>query len=408
MASPSWIWNVSYMAVQDLDNGVRNLKDGEIHIWPASKWITLFDDQGIPIIGKFMQPDIDEFKVRSVIEFSAFHAFIDHCIYPTPDVIDATEQDTPIDSSALDLKGKSKASDPISAEVNPKVSFSTADQNHLSKMWKITYSTHKDLDRGRMKAYDGSLSRSVKDDWITLLDAKGKIIGCRYKEPQDNFSVGAKLSFPMHVVRMGQSLNKTTNGMHECMAHASSSGSVPKASVDSKDYQESPQMSHYSLSKILDYSPGIKVAKFCYSQFGRTVHPSASSGHFTMVVSFGRASFRLDESVVGIALEAATGGFSGDLKVSLLRDKVFSFSVSCKSIGFHLFNLRSFACTQFKSFFHLWSWGGPNWQREFQNWQRECEQSWTLVSPTKKRVHLGMSAIQQGQPKPILRKDKAT
>jgi hypothetical protein len=103
-----------------------------------------------------------------------------------------------------------------------------------------------------------------------------------------------------------------------------------------------------------------------------------------MVVSFGHASFKLDESAVGIALEAATGGFSGDLKVSLLRDRVFSFCVSCKSVGFYLFNLRSFACTQFKCFFHLWSWGGPNWQREFQNWQRECEQSWTIVSPTKK------------------------
>jgi hypothetical protein len=64
-----------------------------------------------------------------------------------------------------------------------------------------------------------------------------------------------------------------------------------------------------------------------------------------MVVSFGHASFKLDESAVGIALEAATGGFSGDLKVSLLRDRVFSFCVSCKSVGFYLFNLRSFACT---------------------------------------------------------------
>ncbi|KAK1649168.1 hypothetical protein QYE76_066973 [Lolium multiflorum] len=304
MASPSWIWNVSYMTVQDLDNGVRNLHDGEIHIWSASKWITLFDDQGIPIIGKFMQPDIDEFKERSVIEFSEFHAFIDHCIHPTPDVIDETELDTAIDSSAvdssaLDLKGKSKASDPISAEINPKVPLPSADQTHPSKRWRITYSTHKDLDRGRMKAYDGSLSRSVKDDWITLLDAKGKITGCRYMESKDNFSVGAKLYFPMHVVRMGQPLHKTSNDTQECMAHASSTESASKEVVDSK-YQDSPQMSHYSLSKILDYSPGIKVAKFCYSQFGRTVHPSNSSGHFTMVVSFGRASFKLDESAVDI------------------------------------------------------------------------------------------------------------
>jgi hypothetical protein len=167
------------------------------------------------------------------------------------------------------------------------------------------------------------------------------------------------------------------------MAHATPD-TVPNAPIGSAEHQDSPQMDHYILSKILDYSSGIKVANFCYSKFGRAVHPSASSGHFTMVVSFGCASFKLDESSVGIALEAATSGFSGDLKVSLLRDRVFSFCVSSKSICFHLFNLRSFACKQFKCFFHLRSWGGPNWQREFQNWQLECEQSWTLLSPTKK------------------------
>jgi hypothetical protein len=70
MASPSWIWNVSYMSVQDMDNGVRNTKDGEIHFWSTSNWIMLLDDMGIPIIGKFMQQDIDVFKVGSVIEFS--------------------------------------------------------------------------------------------------------------------------------------------------------------------------------------------------------------------------------------------------------------------------------------------------------------------------------------------------
>jgi hypothetical protein len=75
MASPSWIWNVSYMSVQDMDNGVRNLKDGEIQGW-SSNWILLMDDKGIPITGRSIQQDVDEFKVGSVIEFSEFHALI--------------------------------------------------------------------------------------------------------------------------------------------------------------------------------------------------------------------------------------------------------------------------------------------------------------------------------------------
>jgi hypothetical protein len=206
-------------------------------------------------------------------------------------------------------------------EINPKDNPSISDLIQPSKTWKITYSTHKDLDRGRMKAYDRSLSLSVKDGWISLFDAKGKIVGCRYKETKDNFSVGAKLYFPIHVVRMGQLISSTGNTMDKCMAHADL-GTSPNTPTDMNDHQEFSQVDHYSLSKELDYSPGLKVAKYCYTRFARSVHPSASSGHFTMVVSFVRASFKLDESSVSIALEAATGGSSGDLKVSLLRDRV--------------------------------------------------------------------------------------
>jgi hypothetical protein len=73
-----------------------------------------------------------------------------------------------------------------------------------------------------------------------------------------------------------------------------------------------------------------------------------------MVVSFGRAKFRLNEEVVAIALEAVIGGYCGSLKVSLIRDKVFSFVVSSKQVGFHIMNIRSYSCPQFKCYFHLW------------------------------------------------------
>ena len=108
-----------------------------------------------------------------------------------------------------------------------------------------------------------------------------------------------------------------------------------------------------------------------------------------MVVSFARACFKLDPDSVGIALESAIGGSCHGLKVSLLRDRVFSFNVSGKQVGFKVFNLRSFQCKQFKCFFHLWGRGGPNWKNEFIRWQREEEAEWTIVSPSKKRAQLG-------------------
>ena len=53
-----------------------------------------------------------------------------------------------------------------------------------------------------------------------------------------------------------------------------------------------------------------------------------------MVVSFARHSFRLSEENVALALESAIGGYCSQLKVSCLRDQVFSFHVSCKEFGF--------------------------------------------------------------------------
>jgi hypothetical protein len=141
---------------------------------------------------------------------------------------------------------------------------------------------------------------------------------------------------------------------------------------------------HAALFKGLDFSRGTNFAKDVKYKFNKEVHPIASSGNFLMVVSFGRASFKLEEDLVGIALEATIGGFCGQLKVSMIRDRVFSFCVSCKEVGFHVLKLRKFSCTQFKCYFHLWGHGGPNWRWEFQRWQKESEEEWTLVSPSRK------------------------
>jgi hypothetical protein len=90
--------------------------------------------------------------------------------------------------------------------------------------------------------------------------------------------------------------------------------------------------------------------------------------------------------MVGLALEAAVGGLCGLLKVSLLRDRVFSFCVASKAVGFQILNLKCFSCTQFKCYFHLWGRGGPSWTFEYKKWQYENSSEWTLVSPAKKKL----------------------
>ena len=87
--------------------------------------------------------------------------------------------------------------------------------------------------------------------------------------------------------------------------------------------------------------------------------------------------FQLDEDSVAAALEAALGGSAIDLMVTCIKDKVFSFVVSCKQVGFHIVDSRSYACNQFKCYFHLWGNGGPNWWREFLIWKKERSEEHT-------------------------------
>jgi hypothetical protein len=51
--------------------------------------------------------------------------------------------------------------------------------------------------------------------------------------------------------------------------------------------------------------------------------------------------------------------------------------------------------------------GGPNWRREFYYWQKDSEAQGTLISPTKKRIQLGMAAMCNNKPKSIVRTSNA-
>ena len=115
----------------------------------------------------------------------------------------------------------------------------------------------------------------------------------------------------------------------------------------------------------LDFSRGVAFADEVFRSSGLSIHPLEGSRPFVLVVSFSRHDFRLDEDSVAAALEAALGGSAIDLMVTYVKDKVFSFVVSCKEVGFHIVDSRSYAFPQFKCYFHLWGNGGPNWWREF-------------------------------------------
>ncbi|KAM0861075.1 hypothetical protein ACQ4PT_046145 [Festuca glaucescens] len=401
MASPTWKWKVTYSAIEDLNSGRQKVMDGELHLWTLKDWIALMNYRGAPIVGKFLVNG-DVVDVGTNVEFPCHHVKVVSCI------LSPAEVRLPIPDLA------------ISAPVPLR-----------SKSWKISYSTSKDLNRGRMNAYDGTLVLLIKDNWLILNNAKGSQIGCRYIEANDSFSLGAKLSFPVHVVRMGAPISRTESdpcnlgamdqSMNFFIDVDKSGGIDPRNNVELQKPSNNVTSSHNDVSSDapvdsdsfalsvhaslilgLSFSHGNNFAKDVRNKFHADVHPSAKSGHFMMTVSFGRANFKMEEDLVSIALEAVIGGYCGELKVSLLRDRVFSFCVSNKAVGFHILKLRKFSCTQFKCFFHLWGRGGPNWKREFYQWQRENDAEWTLISPTKQRLQRALLALRSKAPKSIL------
>ncbi|KAM0851424.1 hypothetical protein ACQ4PT_052440 [Festuca glaucescens] len=263
MSSPAWIWNVSYSAVEDLDNGVRNLLDGELHIWPAKRWIVLVDVEGSRIIGKFMRKDDEVLEVGSVVEFSVFHALVDHCILSPPE----------------------PQSGMVKVQMNDIAK--TLDLASLVRSWKITYSTTKDLDRGHMKAYDGSLCYCM-DKYLRLFNAKSALIGCQKVSSSDLFHVGAKIRFTGYVVRMGKLIKSNpavddisvkdtapgdeSDGLNKDKAVVNPLETLLAQGSATQSDQATPTSSsfvHAALFKDLDFSHGINFAKDVKNKFNK-------------------------------------------------------------------------------------------------------------------------------------------
>jgi hypothetical protein len=142
------------------------------------------------------------------------------------------------------------------------------------------------------------------------------------------------------------------------------------------------------LALRLDLTDGDVLRSKVQQRFSSSVCPSSPSSGFSLVVSFGRANFNLDVNTVGLALSACLGDPYNSFRVSLIRDQVFIFDVCSKAVGFLICNLRSYKCKDFVCYFHLWSNGGPNWQREEQIWIYEQEKEWTTIHRKSPRSNL--------------------
>ena len=121
--------------------------------------------------------------------------------------------------------------------------------------------------------------------------------------------------------------------------------------------------------------------------------PTLSSPTFFLVLSFGRFKYHLSEFSAATILQAVIGGSAELFHVISLGDRVFCFSVSSQAVGFHVYHLRSYECSQFKIFFNLWHNGEPNFRAEYRRWEAEERAQWTLVGK-----HHAFSSVRQFPP----------
>jgi hypothetical protein len=173
-------WMVSFSTGPDPDLGGHSFFDGKMQLW-SSNWLVLLDHSGDPIVG--CRVSDTSFQIRSSIHIQNYLVRIMKPATVLVPAISSTVEDPAFSTVVKDIS------------------------RDRCKSWKITYSTYKDLDRGRMKSYDGFLELRKKDNFLILSNAKGNQIACRFQKPKESFHMGARLYFPLHVVRMGVSID---------------------------------------------------------------------------------------------------------------------------------------------------------------------------------------------------------
>ncbi|CAN6177127.1 unnamed protein product [Urochloa humidicola] len=138
---------------------------------------------------------------------------------------------------------------------------------------------------------------------------------------------------------------------------------------------------------LLDQSPGEGFAAKVRSLTGSLVassHPSETD-NFWLIAAFSRSTIRLSTKSVGGILQAVLGVKADLFCVVELEEHVFKFGVSSKVVGLLVYNLRSFACSAFKVFFHLWNERGVSSARISVLTDRGPRFEWTEVQAKGKK-----------------------
>jgi hypothetical protein len=138
---------------------------------------------------------------------------------------------------------------------------------------------------------------------------------------------------------------------------------------------------------LLDFDVGIRFENELYSSTGLRIHGRLRrENSFFLLATFRRYLFQLSEDSVALALHSCLGGFESDFQVEYQSHNHYRFSVYCKDVGFAIYKLRRSVGKDFDVYFHLWSNGAPQWEREKRIWEAEEAKQWSLVLSKKQKT----------------------
>ncbi|KAM0879664.1 hypothetical protein ACQ4PT_034085 [Festuca glaucescens] len=264
-------WAVKYTTL--LEKKCKSIYSGNVLLHSDRRRLVLLDEEGITVDAKIVSTDVC-ISMGMSVEFPCH-------------LVNVGEQ------ISL-LSDYDQSSPEVLRSIQPSPHEYRSEDALL--IWKVSYSTRKDLDHGRMKSYDGTLKFWSSNGWIVLINAKDEPIAVQVLRVEPCYKSGSKVSFPHHVVRIDSVL---VSGVMDCHM----------------DHQKGPV-------DILADKPGMKVSS---------------------------AAEVLDDAPDSPTVVASEP------------------------------------------------------QREFDHWQHDSDQQWTLVSPSRRRVKMGMNALNLPAPKPALK-----
>lgn len=136
---------------------------------------------------------------------------------------------------------------------------------------------------------------------------------------------------------------------------------------------------------VLDFELELGFQSLVKLHFCSTVSSISNASGFFMVASFCQSALWINSESTALFLQACLGGTAEDFMVLWLKDWCFHFTACSKEIGLMIHRMRKVFSDLFAIHFTIWRYGGSDYVKEHQLWERSQAVEWHLINHSKNR-----------------------